>query len=95
MSLLSDSDIETNTSGRLSVGDPIHAHFPEGCKIDETSDGIVIRDPGNAHPLFYRKASVVDPSNPDRVNSRPDGTFVRDVLIMGEVCLFKRCLWPN
>jgi hypothetical protein len=87
MSLLSGSDIEINAGGPLSVGDPIHAHFPEGSEIDESSDGIVVRDPGNPHPLFYRKASV-NPSNPDGVSSRPDGTFVRDVIIMGEVGTF-------
>ena len=89
VSSLSESGIEAVTDGPLSPGDPMQAHLPEGTKIYERPDGIDVRDPAKAKLLFYQKASCVPaPSNTDRTNGDGNDTFVQDVLIIGEVCIF-------
>jgi hypothetical protein len=80
-----DSGSEIDTDGSLSIGDPIQAHFPVGTEIKSSPDGVEVRDPGKTKPLFYRKASCFAAPTTDGINGDSSATFIRDVLIIGEV----------
>lgn len=67
----------------LGAGDPLHAFFPPGTRLRESSDSLEIYEPKSEHALHYQRSS--HPAIHDQ--------SVIDIVVVGEVIfLFRVCL---
>ena len=76
-------DVEVRTDRCQDVwpvapGNPLRGHIPNGTQVGESSEGVLVKEPGRAEPVLYRSwASVKD-------DPEPRGKLL-DVFITGEV----------
>ncbi|KAJ6463540.1 hypothetical protein C8R45DRAFT_1026096 [Mycena sanguinolenta] len=72
----------------LAAGDPLRAYLPPGTQINETHDGLEVRDPNRPTEIRYYRSATCSNSNGAKHNSadaddRPQ-VRVRDIIITGE-----------